>query len=353
MKNTTTNPDYYIGIDYHKSFSQVHVLDRENRSVWKGKIKHEEMELFDDLITKHTKGKCWATLESTMNWHILYDYLKAIDLVDEVLLANPLKIRLICEAQIKNDKVDALKLAQLLRLDMLPRVHASSLEARELKEIVRQRHQWFCQRVQIRNRTHRLLGSVPNLEIPKYSDLFGTRGLNFSEKCDLPYPKNIQLKQNIDQLKGLNEVIRNLEKELTLQSKTSETLCRIQTIPGIGKVLGAIIDAEIDDVKRFETKAKFVAYCGLAPKTSSSAGKTYQGRMMTHCNKWLKTAFIEASWVAIGCDHYFGNLRTKHQLRGKKANTTITVVARRMAQICWELLNQQRDYQPKLSTACS
>jgi hypothetical protein len=55
------------------------------------------------------------------------------------------------------EQVDAMRLAQLLRLDMVPRAHAASYESRNAKEIVRQRSCW----VGIRNRIHRLLGGVP------------------------------------------------------------------------------------------------------------------------------------------------------------------------------------------------
>ncbi|MCA1963472.1 MAG: transposase, partial [Prosthecobacter sp.] len=81
------------------------------------------------------------------------------------------------------------------------------------------------------------------------------------------------------------------------------------------------------------------------PSTSSSGGKTYNGKLMKHCNKWLRWAFVEAAWVAMGCDSYFGDLYKKKRALGKKANTAILCVARRMARITWQLLTQGRDYQ--------
>lgn len=50
-------------------------------------------------------------------------------------MAHPLKVRIICDAQLKNDKVDAMQLAQLLRRDRVPRVHAASPEFCDAKEI--------------------------------------------------------------------------------------------------------------------------------------------------------------------------------------------------------------------------
>ena len=66
---------------------------------------------------------------------------------------------------------------------------------------------------------------------------------------------------------------------------------------------------------------------------------------MKHCNKWLRWAFVEAAWVSMGCDSYFGGIYKKKSALGKKANTAILCVARRMARIAWQLLTQKRRYE--------
>jgi hypothetical protein len=74
-----------------------------------------------------------------------------------VVFAHPLKVRIICDAQLKNYKVDAMWLGQLLRLDMVSRAHAASAESRNSKEIIRQLSCWVGMHRRICNRTHRLL----------------------------------------------------------------------------------------------------------------------------------------------------------------------------------------------------
>jgi hypothetical protein len=59
--------------------------------------------------------------------------------------------------------------------------------------------------------------------------------------------------------------------------------------------------AEIDGVERFPRADKLCCYAGLVPTTHSCGGKTSHGRMMPFANRWLKWAFIEAAWVAVGC----------------------------------------------------
>jgi hypothetical protein len=102
--------------------------------------------------------------------------------------------------------------------------------------------------------------------------------------------------------------------------------------------------SEIDDIGRFASAQKLCGYAGLCPSTSSSGGRTFQGRLMTRCNKWLRWGFVEAAWVAVGCSPYFGSLYRSKRAMGKKANTAILATARRMARITWQLLTQERTY---------
>jgi len=150
---------YSMGIDAHKRFCQVHVLDPYGQAVWKGRLNEDEYGQFENIV-KQLDGPCRAVFECSMNWHVLYDQLCGIEGMEEVQMANPLKCRIICDAQLKNDKVDAQKLAMLLRLGMVPRAHATGAEARRIKEVVRQRAAWVGMRTRIRNRTHRLLGGA-------------------------------------------------------------------------------------------------------------------------------------------------------------------------------------------------
>jgi len=345
MKTTTR---YHIGIDAHKRFSQVHVLRDDGETVWKGRIDDNDPALFAGLVHQ-LGGPCRAVFEASMNWHVLYDTLVATPGMVEVIMAHPFKVRLICDAQLKNDKVDALRLAQLLRLDMVPRAHAASAAARLAKELVRQRACWVGMRTRLRNRTHRLLGGIPGgVELPHCSDLFGAKGTAAMRKLELPEPADCQLPQNLEMLAALQVRITELERRLEALCKGNADMTLLRSMPGIGKVLACVIGCEIDNIDRFPCKARFIGYCGLAPTTRGSAGAFHQGRMISHCNRWLKWAFIEAAWVAVGCNGYFGARFKRERERGKKANTAITIVAHRMAQIAWELLTQRRAFQSRV-----
>lgn len=331
-----------IGIDYHKRYSVVCVLDDDGRDVTIERIEHVSPERFHRLIGSH--APCQVAFESTMNWGWLYDLLEVIPGVEKIVMANPLHVRLIAAAQVKTDKVDARKLAQLIRVNLLPGSHIPSRETQARKEVLRQRAFWVRTRTKVRNRIHRLLGRHHNLALPQVTDLFGKKGRAALNKLVLPSPYDVLLRQQLEALDSLQSHVKELDVRIAKDGSIDPNAEMLSSIPGVGVVIGNMMASEIDGIDRFSQSEDLVAYAGLIPTTSSSGDKTYHGRLVPGCNKWLRWAFVEAAWVAVGCSGYFGGIYRAHRARGKKANTAILITARRMCQIAFRLLKEQRCY---------
>lgn len=105
----------FIGVDYHKAFSFAVVMDESGNILKKGRIDNDP-HLLREFIGDG-QG-CTAVMEATRNWCVMHDWLEEI--VDEVKLAHPMKVRAIAEAKVKTDQIDATTLAHLLRCDLLP-----------------------------------------------------------------------------------------------------------------------------------------------------------------------------------------------------------------------------------------
>ena len=146
----------FIGIDYHKRYSVYCVVGEKGEVLAQGRIEHVWPEGFGAL-TRRWRG-CRVVFEASMNWHWLYEILEKEMPAENIMLANPFKTRIIAEAQVKTDKVDAHILAQLLRGNLVSSVHITSKESRQRKEVLRQRCFFVRQRTMLRNRIHRLLG---------------------------------------------------------------------------------------------------------------------------------------------------------------------------------------------------
>lgn len=115
------------------------------------------------------------------------------------------------------------------------------------------------------------------------------------------------------------------------------------TIPGIGQFFAVLIAAEIDNIERFKDKGKLASYAGLIPSVYSSADKTFYGKIVSHGNKYLRWALIEAVWPAIRKDISLRILYEKVRQR-KNVNVAKVAVARRISIIVYRVLSENRDY---------
>lgn len=336
----------YTGIDYHKRYSVACTLDAQGRKLHEAKIEHNAPAAFAAYFKKLGEPS-EVVIEACWNWGVLYDLLEETAGVDKVVLSHPAKNRIIADAQIKNDRIDAHALATLLRGDFVSRVHVPSKDVRQRKNLVRQRLWLARARTMIRNRIHTVIDRHPQLERPVVKDIFCQKGLAWMKRAPLPAPDRKLLDDDLALHALLQTQVDALEKTIVTDNAANPLAVRLQTLPGVGKILAPVLALEIDQIKRFRSADKLCAYAGLVPTTYASGGKVSHGRMLPFCNRWLKWAFIEAAWVAVGCSDYFGSFYRKQRLRGKGANEAITIVARRLAQIAWKLLSEERDYSPQ------
>ena len=341
----------YVGIDIHKRYSVCAAQEERGRLLGEARVEGNSADGFVQYL-QGLGGKSKVVIEACWNWGKLYDLLEGLPQVEEVVLAHPLKTRLIADAQIKTDKLDARALATLLRGGFIARAHVPRPATRRRKDLLRQRLYWSRLRTRLRNRVHALVDRQREVELPQCSDLFGRKGMRALEALELPAPDALLLEEHLELLEVMRCQMADQEKEIAVANTRDPLTRRLLSVPGIGPVLGAVIAAEIDQIERFADASHLCAYAGLVPTTHASGGQVYHGRLLQACDKWLRWAFIEAAWVAIGCSPYFGELYRRHRARGKQANTAITIVARRMCRIAWTLLHEDRDFtvQPPAKT---
>jgi transposase len=336
----------FTAIDYHKRYSFASALNEQGQRIGEARIVGNSPAGFVQFF-RSLGGPSKVVVEACWNWGWLYDQLQQIEEVTEVVLAHPYKTRLIAEAQVKTDRLDARTLAQLLRADLIARAHVPSAATRQRKNVLRQRLFWVKLRTAIRNRLHTLLARQPQLRVPDRSDLFGKQGRQWLERLELPDPDGWLLRQDRELLALLDAHVREIERYTEAEIAEDANLERLRSIPGIGSVLAAVIGTEIDTIERFVRPAKFTAYAGLMPTTRASGGHCYHGPLVSGCNRWLRWALVEAAWTAVGSEAYLGAFYRHHRGRGKSATIAITIVARRLAQIVWHVLREQRDYEAR------
>jgi transposase len=139
----------YAGVDYHKRYSQVHVVDEQGRTRASARLANDFATLRGFFAA--LAQPCRAVVEAGWNWGVMYDWLDTIENVSAVELAHPYRVRAIAAAQVKTDAIDAHTLAQLLRVNLIPRAYVPGSATRRLREVVRQRVFLVRMRTMVKN----------------------------------------------------------------------------------------------------------------------------------------------------------------------------------------------------------
>jgi transposase len=311
--------------------------------VWDGELASER-DAFESLKDSLPAGEAvQSVLEAGRNWGILYDVLEELGLQPK--LANPLKMRLIAETFTKTDKIDATTHAVILKAGLTPLVHVPKKEVRAQKNLLRQRMWLVKLQTMLKNRIHILLDRNHS-KAPEKTDLFGSYGRDWMNALELAEPDGKLLKSDLELLETIKSHIRQTEKWIDETLKENPYIPILMTLPGVGKILAALIALEIDTIERFAASEKLCSYSGLVNSTYSSAGKTTHGGLIASCNRHLRYAFIEAAWGAVRHSPYFGAFFKRLKAR-KGAHDAIGATARKLCEITFSCLKKQRAYQEK------
>src|SRR5438477_12292716 len=119
----------YAGVDIHKKYSVLCAVDERGRKLREARIEGNSGCGFAQFFVS-LEGPSKAVVEACWNWGLVHDELEEIEQVEEVVLAHPYKTRLIADAQIKTDRLDAHALGTLLRGNLVARAHVPRRETR-------------------------------------------------------------------------------------------------------------------------------------------------------------------------------------------------------------------------------
>jgi transposase len=170
----------YAVIDVHRRSSYVSVIDEKGPRIAQRNLPSEVEAIAGFLGGLGEIPK--IVMESTSAWYRLYDGLG--ERGHEVVVSGPRKTKAVASARIKNDKLDARMLAQLLRADLVATVYVSPPEYRELKELPRHRVRLVRDKRRMKNRIHNLLAKN-NIKLA-VQDVFSRKGRVLLESAPLP-----------------------------------------------------------------------------------------------------------------------------------------------------------------------
>jgi len=330
-----------LGIDLHKRESQVAVLpDEPTDDEPLEEVRVSNANLVE--IAARYEGS-QAVLEATSNYYTIYDRLS--EYLD-VTVANPLELSWIAESSQKTDEIDAEKLAELQRADIVPESYVPPEEIRSLRALARGREHLVEERTKWKNEVHALLDQHG---VEYQGNLFTDSGREFLAELTLADPGDILLETYLETVDELTEKIESLREEIEARAPEIPEVALLMTIPGIGALTAVQIYGEIGEVDRFEKAGELVSYAGLDPSVRESADSRTEGSISKQGNKYLRTAVVQGAWRAVhqGNDPYLS--RFYHRLRdGKNKPEKVARVAagRKLLVSIFHMLTREEEYDP-------
>jgi len=333
----------YIGMDVHDRYCQVAILDDNTDNPEECRIRTERAEL-EEFAREHEGAQ--AAIEATRNYWFVYDCLEP-EL--DVSVSNPHETGLIGDQKVKSDRLDAKRLAVLLRVDALATSYIPPDEFREARKLVRRRKALVDDRTAAKNRVR---SALADRGITYDGDLFGQTGREFLADEELPLSAADRhiIEADLAVIETLDLIIERLQDEIDEIAATWEETQLLMTIPGIGPVLSVTIVAEIGEIERFDNKKQVVSYAGLDPRVRQSGEKETTDAITKEGPPVLRWALGQAALNVVKYDSYLGNFHTRMKNR-KHNQKALVATARKLLVSMYAMLTKQEEYDPPKATA--
>lgn len=331
----------FAGIDLHSNNLMIGIVDQDGKRLKHQKLDCNLQQVVDFLKPFRARFKSLA-VESTYNWYWLVDGLRALSY--PVALANPAQIKQYSGLKHADDKSDAYFLAELQRLGILPTGYIYDPVRRPVRDLLRRRlslvHQRTALLLSFKSLYSRTTGGTLSLSRLKSMELAEAKTL-------YEHPANCLIatvqKEHIEQL---DESIARIEKAVLQSARELPCYQRLNTLPGIGRILGMTITMEVGEIERFKGQGNLASYCRTVDSTRLSNGKK-KGENNGKCgNRYLAWAFVEAANFAKRFDPQC------RQWFDRKAAKTSPVIATKalackLAKAAWYVMAQDTNYDAK------
>jgi transposase len=254
----------YIGLDVHKEATSIAVLNSSGKLAMECIIETKAITILQ--FVQGLRGSLQVTFEEETWAAWLYDLLKPH--VTKIVVCNPRRNALLKEGS-KSDRIDARKLAELLRGNLLRSVYHGEQGVRTLKELARSYLTISKDLGRVMSRLKAIYRSwaIPCTGKQVYALRYRSEWLGKITETGVRRRAEFYYQQ-LDALRPLRQQVRQELLAEAGKHGASKLLCQI---PSIGPIRAALLIALIQTPHRFRTKRQLWSYSGFGIETHSSA----------------------------------------------------------------------------------
>ena len=333
-----------IGCDFHPGFQQVAIFDNRKAGIEQKRLGHrQEAEEF----YRSLKGQAVRVGMEACGHYPWFERLLA-SLGIELWMGDAARVRAAAVRKQKTDRADAEHLLRLLMEDRFPRIWVPSLEVRDVRQLLVERHK----QVQARTRTKNQLQALAlGQGVQKKRKLWSEAGRGELEKLELlPYARQRRqhLLQTLDQLEA---EITELNRQVAEEVRRRPEAVKLMTHPGVGPVTALSMVLTLGPAERFENARKVGSYFGLIPSEHSSGGRQQMGPISKQGNPFLRFLLVEAGQSAARYDQELRRFYERLARRRHRALAKVAV-ARKLAMRLYLMLREDWNYAQLRKAVC-
>ena len=289
---------FYAGVDLHARSLYLCVLDQAGNVVFDGNLAAGPEALTRALAPFRDPAapqQVVLACECMFAWYWLADWCH--DQGIPFVLGHALYMKAIHGGKVKNDRIDAHKIATLLRGGLLPQAYVYPKALRATRDLLRRR--MFL--------VHKRAEAIAHVQMTNQQynlPAFGQKLIYAANRADLKIAERFSdpsvhktVAVDLALIEHLDQSIGDLELYLTRTAKVDDvhTYERLRTIPGVGKILALVFLYEIHDIRRFPAVGQFLSYSRLVRPDHESAGHKHGFGNKKIGNAHLRWAFGEAA----------------------------------------------------------
>lgn len=323
------NQNVYVGIDVHKQNWQVSISMaggyEENYRMSSGNIN----ELVTHLRSKYPGGSYYSVYESGFSGYSTHRALEKQGIKN--IIVNAADVPTMQKEKVnKTDAVDSNKLSKALMKGMLTPLYVPTEDEESLREMYRHREDCVKklgrEKSQIKHFLHRNGIPIPK-ELERPSVNWSNPFVIWLENVETTPLKRRTLDLMIEEYKWLRQRLLSVTLELRKIMKTEHgsELALLTSVPGVGMITAMAIVSEVGNFSRFNNERAFASYIGLSPTCHNSGEKETTGEITFRCNRRLRKAFIESSWIAIRRDNALSACFLKHRARMNSCDAIVRI----------------------------
>jgi len=339
MNFYTRQHKHYCGIDLHARAMYVCILDQQGT-----KLVHKNLpttpEAFLRLIAPYREDLV-VGVECMFTWYWLADLCAKEGMA--FVLGHALYMKAIHGGKAKNDKIDAHKIAVLLRGGMFPQAYVYPSEMRATRDLLRRRCHLVHKRAEL---LVHIQNTNSQYNLPELGKKLAYKANREGVAEHFPDPsvrKTIEVEVSL--IDHYDKLLGEVELYITRTAKMhdGQTFTRLQSVPGIGQMLALVLRYEIQDIARFPRVQDFVSYCRLVKCAKESNGKRLGTSGKKIGNVHLRWAFAEAAILFLRQNQpgkeFF--MKLEHQHGKAKA---LTVLAHKLARAVFYMLTREQAF---------